>query len=51
MTAFSANIVVSKSIMVPSVKLVAIDDTPTSLELLSESLQQEGLTIFTATDP
>src|SRR5579863_1657477 len=37
--------------MLPSVKLVAIDDTPTSLELISESLQQEGLTIFTATDP
>ena len=37
--------------MLPSVKLVAIDDTPTSLELVSEALQQEGLTIFTATDP
>ena len=37
--------------MIPSVKLVAIDDTPTSLELLSEALQQDGLTIFTATDP
>ncbi len=37
--------------MLPSIKLVAIDDTPTSLELVSESLQQEGLTIFTATDP
>lgn len=37
--------------MLPSVKLVAIDDTPTSLELVSESLQQEGLTIFTSTDP
>jgi DNA-binding NtrC family response regulator len=37
--------------MLPSVKLVAIDDTPTSLELVSESLQQEGLSIFTATDP
>ncbi len=37
--------------MPPSIKLVAIDDTPTSLELVSESLQQEGLTIFTATDP
>jgi DNA-binding NtrC family response regulator len=33
------------------VKLVAIDDTPNSLELVSESLQQDGLTIFTATDP
>ena len=37
--------------MLPSIKLVAIDDTPASLELLSESLQQEGLSIFTATDP
>jgi DNA-binding NtrC family response regulator len=37
--------------MLPSIKLVAIDDTPTSLELVSESLQQEGLTIFTTTDP
>jgi DNA-binding NtrC family response regulator len=37
--------------MLPSVKLVAIDDTPTSLELLSEALQQDGLAIFTATDP
>jgi DNA-binding NtrC family response regulator len=37
--------------MPPSVKLVAIDDTPASLELVSESLQQDGLTIFTATDP
>ncbi len=37
--------------MLPTIKLVAIDDTPASLELLSEALQQEGLTIFTATDP
>src|SRR5450755_231697 len=37
--------------MPPSIKLVAIDDTPASLELLSEALQQEGLTIFTSTDP
>jgi DNA-binding NtrC family response regulator len=37
--------------MPASIKLVAIDDTPTSLELVSESLQQDGLTIFTATDP
>jgi DNA-binding NtrC family response regulator len=37
--------------MLPSVKLVAIDDTPASLELVSESLQQEGLTILTSTDP
>ena len=34
-----------------TVKLVAVDDTPANLELLSESLQQDGLTIFTATDP
>jgi len=37
--------------MPPSVKLVAIDDTPASLELLREALQQEGLSIFTSTDP
>lgn len=37
--------------MLPSVKLVAIDDTPASLELVRESLQQEGLTIFTSSDP
>ncbi|HEX5226954.1 MAG TPA: sigma-54 dependent transcriptional regulator [Bryobacteraceae bacterium] len=37
--------------MLPSVKLVAIDDTPTSLELVRESLEQEGLAIFTANDP
>src|SRR6476620_11446037 len=35
----------------PSVKLVSVDDTPSSLELLSEALQQDGLTIFTSTDP
>src|SRR5262252_2733732 len=34
-----------------AIKLVAVDDTPSSLELLSESLAQEGLEIFTATDP
>ena len=28
-----------------------LDDTPASLELIQESLAQEGLTIFTATDP
>jgi|SRR5579863_4287361 len=33
------------------VKLVAIDDTPESLELITESLAREGLEIFTATDP
>jgi DNA-binding NtrC family response regulator len=37
--------------MRPTVKLVAVDDTPSSLELLSESLQQDGVTIFTSTDP
>jgi len=37
--------------MLPSIKLVAIDDTPTSLELVSEALQQDGLAIFTTTDP
>jgi DNA-binding NtrC family response regulator len=37
--------------MLPHVKLVAVDDTPASLELLAEALRQEGLTIFTATDP
>jgi DNA-binding NtrC family response regulator len=37
--------------MLPSIKLVAIDDTPASLELVSEALQQEGLAIFTSTDP
>ena len=35
----------------PTVKLVAVDDTPSSLELLRESLTQEGLTIYTSTDP
>src|SRR5437763_9253265 len=33
------------------VKLVAIDDTPQSLELITEALSQKGLDIFTATDP
>jgi DNA-binding NtrC family response regulator len=37
--------------MRPTVKLVAVDDTPASVELIEESLRQEGLTIFTATDP
>jgi DNA-binding NtrC family response regulator len=37
--------------MRPTVKLVAVDDTPSSLELLRESLAQEGLTILTSTDP
>ena len=34
-----------------NVKLVAVDDTPAGLELLSEALQQEGLSIFVSTDP
>jgi DNA-binding NtrC family response regulator len=33
------------------VTLVAIDDDPQSLELISESLAQEGLEILTATEP
>jgi len=34
------------------VKLVAIDDTPESLELITEALSEEqGLRVFTATDP
>jgi len=37
--------------MRPTVKLVAVDDTPASVELIEESLHQEGLAIFTATDP
>ncbi len=46
-----ANMVVPKPNMAATVKLVAIDDTASSLELLRESLAQDGLTIFTATDP
>ena len=37
--------------MRPEIKLVAVDDTPASLELLAEALAQPGLTIFTSTDP
>jgi DNA-binding NtrC family response regulator len=37
--------------MRPAIKLLAVDDTPASLELISESLQIEDLEIFTATDP
>ena len=37
--------------MLPTVKLVAVDDTPSGLELIAESLQQDGLSIFTSTDP
>jgi len=32
-------------------KLVAIDDTPESLELITEALSEENLQIFTSTDP
>ena len=35
----------------PSVKLVAIDDTPQSLELIATALEQQGLKIFTTSDP
>ncbi|MEO8128788.1 MAG: sigma-54 dependent transcriptional regulator, partial [Bryobacteraceae bacterium] len=34
-----------------SVKLVAIDDNPQSLELIATALEQPGLRIFTASDP
>ncbi|MEO8051995.1 MAG: sigma-54 dependent transcriptional regulator [Acidobacteriota bacterium] len=37
--------------MSPAVKLVAVDDTASSLDLVVESLQQNGLAIFTSTDP
>ncbi len=37
--------------MSPTVKLVAVDDTASSLDLVVESLQQNGLAIFTSTDP
>jgi len=37
--------------MLPIVKLVAVDDTPQALELVSEALQQDGLAIFTSSDP
>src|ERR1700686_3913638 len=37
--------------MPPSIKIVAIDETPESLELVSEALQQKGLAIFTAGVP
>ena len=37
--------------MVPLIKLVVIDDTSASLELVSEALHQEGPSIFTALDP
>jgi DNA-binding NtrC family response regulator len=35
----------------PSVRLLAIDDSPGSLELLSSGLSQPGLEILTTTDP
>ncbi len=35
----------------PAIKLVAVDDYPQTLELLSEALAQEGLEIYTTTDP
>src|ERR1035438_3832586 len=37
--------------MPTTIKLVAVDDTPAGLELLAEALQQDGLAIFTSTDP
>src|ERR1700730_17057115 len=48
---FSAKMVFIQPGMLPSIKLVVIDDTPASLELVSEALQQDGLSIFTSTDP
>jgi len=35
----------------PHFKLVAIDDTPESLELISEALAEDHIQIFTSTDP
>src|SRR5271165_6628045 len=35
----------------PRIKLLAIDDDPNSLELVSEALSDNGLEIFTADDP
>src|SRR5580698_7433774 len=37
--------------MPPRVKLLAIDDDPRSLELVSEALSDNGLEILTADDP
>jgi DNA-binding NtrC family response regulator len=37
--------------MSSALKIVVVDDTPASLELVAESLQQDGVEIFTATDP
>ena len=42
---------ISNSFMSPTVKLVAVDDTASSLDLVAESLHQDGLAIFTSTDP
>src|SRR5579884_1111057 len=49
--AFGPPFSVPWKLMSAPVKLVAIDDTPQILELISEALQQEGLAIFTAGDP
>src|ERR1700726_1654381 len=38
-------------LMESTVKLVAIDDAPESLELIEAALAPEGLQIFTDTDP
>jgi DNA-binding NtrC family response regulator len=35
----------------PEVLLVAIDDDPTSLDLIAATVEQEGLEVLTATDP
>src|SRR5579884_656495 len=37
--------------MQPRIKLLAIDDDPQSLELVSEALSDNGLEIMTADDP
>ena len=47
----SCTIRLQNPFMAPTVKLVAVDDTASSLDLVAESLQQDGLTIFTSTDP
>jgi len=35
----------------PEIKLVAVDDTPATVQLLAEALAQSGLTVLTSTDP
>jgi CheY-like chemotaxis protein len=35
----------------PEVLLVAIDDDPTSLDLIAATVEQDGLEVLTATDP